>query len=227
MSGAVLTGTRPTTSSVTGDTTSSHSEPAGRSHRLPTRNASRVITISSVARSVTDRQESGVGCRCRCHPVAPRPRTTRDDPMTDTQPRELPSIDFDFPPEALASTNLTEILSIKNQAPRMSATAAWNLAELAHAVPCATTPRRASRVGPGDPAPDFSLESTAGGTVSLGDLRGQPTVLVLARAMRTGGFCPISTGTMDDLRTSHDAYREAGVHLVVVAATNVDEARGM
>jgi peroxiredoxin len=147
--------------------------------------------------------------------------------MTETQSRELPTIEFDFPPEALASTNLTEILSIKNQAPRMSATAAWNLAELAHAVPCATTPRRAKRIGPGDPAPEFSLESTDGGTLSLDDLRGRATVLVLARAMRTGGFCPISTGTMDDLRTTHDAYREADVRLVVVAATNVDEARGM
>jgi peroxiredoxin len=147
--------------------------------------------------------------------------------MTDTRAPELPEIQFSFPAEALAATNLNEILSIKNQAPCMSVTAAWNLAELVHRVPSATTPRRTARVGPGDAAPDFCLESTDGSTLSLADLRGRPAVLVLARAMRTGGFCPISTGTMEELRNSCRAYDDGGVGLVVVAATNVKEARDM
>ena len=145
-------------------------------------------------------------------------------PMTDTDQQTRPA--RRHYPAGFDPRNLGAVLSIK-QAPQLSSTSAPNLAELTHGVPNATTPRRVVRVGVGDAAPDFTVERTEGGTVSLADLRGRTTLLVLARVMRTGTVCSIATGNLEQLRATYESFTDAGVDIVAVAPTNVEEARAM
>ncbi len=68
-------------------------------------------------------------------------------------------------------------------------------------------------------APDFSLPSTDGGTVSLSDFRGQPVVLVFWRVN-----CPSCEYQMPFLQAFHAKWSNDEVALVTV---NVGEPPGM
>jgi len=65
--------------------------------------------------------------------------------------------------------------------------------------------------GPGEAAPDFSLPSSEGGTVSLSDLRGETVLLYF----QEGLMCQPCFDQIADLEKNADALREAGIDRVV------------
>jgi hypothetical protein len=73
-------------------------------------------------------------------------------------------------------------LAVRNQAPLSSYTNAFELSNMLHLTPSATTDRAAT-VKPGDPGPDFRLVSSDGHTVTRDSFRGKPLVMRLTRAV--------------------------------------------
>ena len=65
----------------------------------------------------------------------------------------------------------------------------------------------------GAPAPDFSLRDTHGTPVTLGGLRGGPTVLVFV-PFAFSGTC---TGELCELRDNIAEFEQAGVHVAVIS----------
>ena len=64
---------------------------------------------------------------------------------------------------------------------------------------------------PGEVAPDFSLPSSEGGTLSLSDLRGETVLLYF----QEGLMCQPCFDQITDLENNADALREAGIDRVV------------
>ena len=73
-------------------------------------------------------------------------------------------------------------------------------------------------VEPGQPAPDFSLESNQGGRVSLADLRGKPVVLYFYPKDDTPGC----TTQACDLRDSWTEFERRGASVLGVSPDSVD-----
>ena len=69
----------------------------------------------------------------------------------------------------------------------------------------------------GEPAPEFSLVSTQGSTISLADLRGQPVLLNF-----WASWCPPCRGEMPDLDRVATEYRDRGL---VVVGVDLEEDR--
>ena len=65
---------------------------------------------------------------------------------------------------------------------------------------------------PGSPAPDFSLPDAGGKTVSLGDFKGRPLVLVFSRYVG----CPVCQMTSVELTRMAPDFERAGVTLAIV-----------
>jgi peroxiredoxin len=129
--------------------------------------------------------------------------------------------------EPMEALTQYESMNTKHQSPRRSSVWAWDLPFLVNSVPSPVAHRGPWNVTAGGPAPDFSLESTDGGTVRLADFAGKPTVVVLARTMRTGVICPYSTIGMAELRTMTDEYEARGVQLAVVVPATLEIAQEM
>ncbi|MFP5219174.1 MAG: thioredoxin-dependent thiol peroxidase [Actinomycetes bacterium] len=69
-----------------------------------------------------------------------------------------------------------------------------------------------TRLSPGDKAPDFTLPTDDGGTVSLADLRGSKVVLYVYPAALTPGCTKQACDFRDDLSVFQDAgYRVLGL----------------
>lgn len=81
-----------------------------------------------------------------------------------------------------------------------------------HVWPAATSATPV-RLQPGDPAPDFTLATDDGGTLSLADLRGQRVVLYAYPAAMTPGC----TTQACDFRDSLDALHAAGITVVGIS----------
>ncbi|MDF2580079.1 MAG: peroxiredoxin [Microbacterium sp.] len=76
-----------------------------------------------------------------------------------------------------------------------------------------------TRLEPGDPAPEFTLDDQDGSTLSLSDLRGRRTVVFFYPAAMTPGC----TREACDFRDSVDSLRAAGIE--VVGISRDDEAK--
>jgi thioredoxin-dependent peroxiredoxin len=74
-----------------------------------------------------------------------------------------------------------------------------------------------TRLSPGDPAPDFTLEAAGGATVSLADLRDRRTILYFYPAASTPGC----TTQACDFRDSLAALGAAGFHVVGISPDGV------
>jgi peroxiredoxin Q/BCP len=72
-------------------------------------------------------------------------------------------------------------------------------------------------VGVGDPAPDFSLPSTGGATVSLSDHRGHPVVLVFY----PGDDTPVCTKQLNAYNDGLDAFEELDAQVIGISAQDV------
>lgn len=70
-----------------------------------------------------------------------------------------------------------------------------------------------TRLGPGDAAPDFSLTTDSGGTLSLADLRGRKVVLYAYPAAMTPGC----TTQACDFRDSLASLQKAGYEVVGIS----------
>jgi thioredoxin-dependent peroxiredoxin len=79
----------------------------------------------------------------------------------------------------------------------------------------------AAVVEPGQPAPDFSLESDQGGRVSLADLRGAPVVLYFYPKDDTSGC----TKQACDLRDSWKEFQRRGATVLGVSPDSIDSHR--
>jgi peroxiredoxin len=78
-------------------------------------------------------------------------------------------------------------------------------------------------LGPGDPAPDFTLSAIdRDGTVSLADYRGRTPVLV---ALFRGVYCPFCRRAIAQLGLLQERLKAAGVETLAVVATPVERAR--
>ena len=86
--------------------------------------------------------------------------------------------------------------------------AARSSSDPSSAVPSSSTPSEGPvRLQPGDVAPEFTLPTDDGGTLSLAELRGQRVVLyAYPAAMTTGG-----TAQACDFRDSAEALHAAGI----------------
>ena len=73
-------------------------------------------------------------------------------------------------------------LAVRNQAPMLSYTNVFEIGNMVHLTPAATTDRAAT-VTAGDSAPDFRIVRTDGVVATLDTFRGKPTVLRLTRAV--------------------------------------------
>ena len=71
----------------------------------------------------------------------------------------------------------------------------------------------AQGLDPGAPAPDFSTRNQYGQTVSLGDLRGAPSVLIFY----PWAFSSICTGELRSLRDRWQRFDELGARVVAVS----------
>jgi len=76
-----------------------------------------------------------------------------------------------------------------------------------------------TRLEPGDPAPEFTLDDQDGSTLSLSDLRGRRTVVFFYPAAMTPGC----TREACDFRDSVDSLRAAGIE--VIGISRDDEAK--
>jgi hypothetical protein len=79
-------------------------------------------------------------------------------------------------------TDVRAALAVQNQAPLTSYTNAFELGNMVHLTPSATTDRAAT-VRTGDPAPQFRAVGTAGDVITLDTFAGAPVVLRLTRAV--------------------------------------------
>ena len=70
----------------------------------------------------------------------------------------------------------------------------------------------------GDPAPDFTLESDQGGTVSLKDLRGTPVVIYFYPKDDTPGCTKESC----DFRDQYTTFQEKSVHVFGISCDDID-----
>jgi peroxiredoxin Q/BCP len=70
-----------------------------------------------------------------------------------------------------------------------------------------------TRLSPGDPAPDFTLPTDDGSTVSLADLRGRKVIVYFYPAAMTPGC----TKQACDFRDSLDALQAAGIAVLGVS----------
>ncbi|WP_462417928.1 peroxiredoxin [Kytococcus sp. Marseille-QA3725] len=77
------------------------------------------------------------------------------------------------------------------------------------------------RLEPGDAAPDFTLDSSEGGTVSLSDLRGRKVVVFVYPAASTPGC----TTEACDFRDNADALAEAGYAVYGLSKDSVEKNR--
>ena len=69
-----------------------------------------------------------------------------------------------------------------------------------------------TRLAPGDPAPDFSLPTDDGGTVSLGDLRGRKAIVYFYPAAMTPGCTKQACDFTDSLSSLEGAgYTVVGI----------------
>jgi thioredoxin-dependent peroxiredoxin len=75
-----------------------------------------------------------------------------------------------------------------------------------------------SVVEPGQPAPDFSLESDQGGRVSLADLRGKPVVLYFYPKDDTSGC----TTQACDLRDNWQEFERRGAAVLGISPDSID-----
>jgi len=73
----------------------------------------------------------------------------------------------------------------------------------------------------GQPAPDFTLASTAGQPVTLSALRGKPVLLAFFPLAFTG----VCTAEMCDLRDEYDAFASQGVVILPISVDSVDTLR--
>jgi hypothetical protein len=78
--------------------------------------------------------------------------------------------------------NVGAVLAVQNQAPLTSYTRAFELENMVHLAPSATTDRAATVVA-GDPAPDFRAVGTRGDVITRDTFAGAPVVLRLTRAV--------------------------------------------
>lgn len=76
-----------------------------------------------------------------------------------------------------------------------------------------------SRLQPGDPAPDFSLTTDSGGTLSLAELRGRRVILYAYPAAMTPGC----TKQACDFRDSLSSLQAAGYEVVGVSPDQPDK----
>lgn len=76
-----------------------------------------------------------------------------------------------------------------------------------------------TRLEPGDPAPEFTLDDQDGSTLSLSDLRGRRTVVFFYPAAMTPGC----TREACDFRDSVESLRAAGIE--VIGISRDDEAK--
>lgn len=63
----------------------------------------------------------------------------------------------------------------------------------------------------GDPAPDFSVESTSGKAVKLGDFRGKPLVISFMAE-----WCPCSNKSAPIFKEAYNAYHPRGVEFLIL-----------
>jgi peroxiredoxin Q/BCP len=66
----------------------------------------------------------------------------------------------------------------------------------------------------GDAAPDFSLPTAGGGTVSLSDFRGREVVLFFYPMDNS----PVCTSEACSFRDSHEAFRDAGAEVIGISS---------
>jgi peroxiredoxin Q/BCP len=74
----------------------------------------------------------------------------------------------------------------------------------------------------GDPAPEFSLPSAEGETVSLGDFRGKSEVVLFFYPRDNS---PVCTTEACSFRDSYDAFRDAGAEVIGVSADSSESHR--
>ncbi len=67
----------------------------------------------------------------------------------------------------------------------------------------------------GDLAPDFTLPSTTGGTVSLSDFRGRSEVVLFFYPKDNSPACALEACSFRD---SYDAFRDAGAEVIGISA---------
>ncbi len=65
--------------------------------------------------------------------------------------------------------------------------------------------------GVGEPFPDFEIEEIGGGSITLGELRGQPAVIVFGRSL---DWCPFTKSFVSELAASLGKHPRANVVLV-------------
>ena len=70
----------------------------------------------------------------------------------------------------------------------------------------------------GDPAPDFTLPSTGGGTVSLHDHAGHPVVLVFY----PGDDTPVCTRQLNSYNDGLDQFEALDAHVIGISAQGID-----
>ncbi|HEU4989052.1 MAG TPA: redoxin domain-containing protein [Gemmatimonadaceae bacterium] len=73
----------------------------------------------------------------------------------------------------------------------------------------------------GQPAPDFSLASTSGDTVTLAGLRGRPVLL----AFFPLAFTSVCTAELCDMRDDYDRFADAGVIVLPLSVDSVPTLR--
>jgi peroxiredoxin Q/BCP len=73
----------------------------------------------------------------------------------------------------------------------------------------------------GDAAPDFSLPTAGGGTVSLSDFRGREVVLFFYPMDNS----PVCTAEACSFRDSHEAFRDAGAEVIGISSDSPESHR--
>jgi thioredoxin-dependent peroxiredoxin len=79
----------------------------------------------------------------------------------------------------------------------------------------------AKRIEVGDPAPDFTLLSSSGETVSLSDFRGREVVLFFYPKDKS----PLCTTEACSFRDSHEAFRDAGADVIGISSDSPESHR--
>lgn len=80
----------------------------------------------------------------------------------------------------------------------------------------AVAPVLAAQPGPGDKAPDFSLSSLRGSTVTLSEVTAKGAAVLLVLRGFPGYQCPICNRQVQDFLTNADAFVAAGARVVMV-----------